>query len=452
MKLRIIQTLCLLLIACLLSPVVVSAQTVNLASGDLSLEEINLGLLNEQTLKQWYEINSGNHGDEYKFGAYVTLGVGNDLYIGMGSARPAEDIGDGSYFARFNGANLVAIAKPNEQGLHKMFYDGEFIHIAGTDPQPPDGWEAGNHYTYSPTSYNFTKYRDVTNGLTNVIHTWGLWKPETTLYAAVSSHDGSFPASCTYGVTCMGQIFTSLDNGATWTFKSNLGDYRAYDIRGFNEKLYAIHNDEYQGPLSMSQSTDDGNTWSVLPGLTDNLLRVHMIEFKNRLLAVSFDRQQLAGVDNAGNISFYPLPMGYRVGTTYEEGCYTDYQVMTVAKSELYLIAEKQSTGERVILRTYTLTDWEQIATSDHPFISLSYWWLKDWLVIASAGTDAALWKVDLDVNPTVIPLQSLQVHKSPFPSLSPVTAIIYLSILIGILTLSWLLFLTLRNQNIKPK
>ena len=97
-----------------------------------------------------------------------------------------------------------------------MIYDGSLIHIAGTDPISPDNWTAGNHYTYSLSSDTFTKYRDATNGLTNVIHTWGLWKSGSTLYASVSAHGGD-------NTTFMGQIFTSTNNGYTWTLTSDLG-------------------------------------------------------------------------------------------------------------------------------------------------------------------------------------------------------------------------------------
>ncbi|MFH1633710.1 MAG: sialidase family protein, partial [Chloroflexota bacterium] len=236
---------------------------------NVTLEEINLGLSGEQILKDWYEAQSSNTGDNTYFGAYVTLPVGSDLYIGLGSARPAEDSGDGAYFAKFDGTNLTGIDEPNEQGFHEMIYDGSLVHIACTDPMSPDDWTAGNHYTYSPGGA-FTKYRDAASGLKNVYHTWGLWKSDSTLYAAVSAHEGD-------NTTFVGQIFTSTNNGYTWTLTSDLGGYRAYDIIGFDDDLYAIHNDVLGGVLTMTKNTDGGINWTDI--ITDGVRRVHMLEF-----------------------------------------------------------------------------------------------------------------------------------------------------------------------------
>lgn len=364
------------------------------------LEQLDLGLAQGETLKTWYETQSNNHGSDTGFGAYVTLAVGNRLYLGLGSNLPAQDSGDGSYFAAYDGNTLTAIAEPDEQGLHEMIFDGWHIHIAGTDPHPDDH-RAGNHYLYTPGG-SFIKYRDPQNGLVNVYHTWGLWKSGSTLYAATGAHDGSDPVNCTYGVTCMGQVYASTNNGASWTKKSDLGGYRVYDIIGFNNSLYAIANDAQSAPLSLYKSVDGGTTWAALDGLQENLFRVHLVLFNNQLLAVGSARDVLYAISPQGQVIAYPLPQGYRAGTTYADSSYTDYHILALANGVLYLIAEKPS-SEVAILQTDDLVEWTEVVVSPQRLISLSYWQEKNWLVTATPGTDAALWRVGLWDVPTVI-------------------------------------------------
>ncbi|MEA3396493.1 MAG: hypothetical protein U9R05_03430 [Chloroflexota bacterium] len=407
-----LQIIGLLSLLCLLAPAPSAARARPQAtSSSVTLEEIDLGIT--QTLKAWYDDQVTHTGHITYFGAYITLPVTDTLYIGLGSARPAES--NGAYFAKFitdTTTGLTGIAEPHEQGFHEMIYDGSLIHIAGTDPiTPTDGWDAGNHYTHSLGSTSITKYRDATNGLKNVIHTWGLWKSGSTLYAAVSSHTGTF-------ITYTGQIFTSTNNGLTWTHKSDLGGYRAYDIIGFDGDLYAIYNDALGGVLTMTKSADGGATWSDI--ITDSVRRVHMVEFDSQLIAANFDREYLYTINITGTVTTHTLPTGYRVGATYsDKPAYTDYNVMAVAKGYLYLIAEKQSPKEQAIIRTSNLSSWERMVHTDTLMISLSYWANEDWLVVATPGTDAKLLKVDLSGTPTAITLRSFRA-RTPVPALLP--------------------------------
>lgn len=409
-----LQIIGLLSLLCLLAPMPSAARARPHSASSVTLEEIDLGIT--QTLKGWYDDQLTHTGSITYFGAYVTLPVTDTLYIGLGSARPAES--NGAYFAKLitntTSLSLTGIAEPHEQGFHEMIDDGSLIHIAGTDPiTPTDGWDAGNHYTYSPGG-SFTKYRDADDGLTNVIHTWGLWKSGSALYAAVGAHAGD-------KTTYMGQIFTSTNNGLTWTYKSDLGGYRAYDIIGFDNDLYAIHNDTLGGVLTMSKSTDDGSNWSAV--ITDSVRRVHMVEFDNQLIAVSFDRKYLYTINITDTVTTHTLPSGYLVGATYsDKPAYTDYNVMAVAKGYLYLIAEKPSStepAEQAIIRTQNLSSWERMVHTDTLMISLSYWSNKNWLVIATPGTNAKLWKVDLSGTPTAITLRSFRA-RTPVPALLP--------------------------------
>jgi len=365
----------------------------------LVLEEIGLGI--SVSLKEWYQTQSGLTGNDAYFGAYVTLPIEDELYIGLASARPAENFGDGAYFAKFDGTQISGIGHFDEQGIHEMIWDGEVIHIAGTDPHnvitEGNNWDTGNHYNYSLDDQTLTKYRDPVNGLVYAFHSWGLWKDDNILYAAVSSHDGSYPSDCEYGVTCFGQIFSSTNNGITWTLKANLGDYRAYHIIGNGDQLYAISNDELTGPLSLSRSSDSGETWFLFPELIHNVGRSHMVVHQDRVIATSFDRSSIYSVDRSNNIEIHPLPAGFLLGTGYaDRPAFSDYKILKTASGYLYLIAEDQNTYERVIFRTFNLEDWQEIVRTSENLISLSFWPANNWLVTSSNGINAKLWEADL--------------------------------------------------------
>lgn len=389
-----------------LTPLIMLAHPQWQTGSNVILEEVDLGLT-DQTLKEWYESQTENRGHVNYFGIYATLPIGNDLYMGFGSARPAEQ--DGAYFAKFDGFTLTGIGEPDEQGFHEMIYDGALIHIAGTDPR--DDHTAGTHYTYSPDHNSFTKYRNPAHGLVNVYHTWGLWYAGSTLYAAVGAHDGHDDCNVH---ACMGQIFSSTDSGLTWQKRSDLGTYRAYDITRFDGDLFASHNDP--GMLTLSKSTDGGDTWQAVPGLENNLLHVNTIEFNGRLLAVSFDRRSLYGLDADDRVSNFPLPTSYLLGASYPENGYADFNLMVVVDGWLYLIAEKQSLTdpmERAIIRTQDFNAWQRMVHTDERLISLAYWPEKNRLITSTSGINASLWQVDLSGTPTAVSLQSVEVQAS---------------------------------------
>lgn len=389
----------------ILAPTMALALPQGQTASHVILEKIDLGLA-EQTLKQWYESQTANKGHRAYFGIYAILPIANDLYLGLGSARPAEM--NGAYFANFADAVLTGIGEPYEQGFHEMIYDGALIHIAGTDPR--DDHTVGNHYTYSPADNTFTKYRNPTNGLVNVYHTWGLWHSGSMLYAAVGAHDGSDDCDAH---TCMGQIFSSTDNGDTWQKRGDLGQYRAYDIISFDGDLYATYNDSNM--LSMSRSVDEGDTWQAVPGLENNLLHVNTIQFNEQLLAVSFDRRSLYALDADGSVVARPLPPDYLVGASYF-GDYTDFNIMAVVDGWLYLIAERQTLTDPekyTIIRTQDFNAWQRLVHTDERLISLAYWPAQNVLVAATSGMYAGLWQVDLSGELDAASLQSGEVQLS---------------------------------------
>lgn len=367
--------------------------------GNVFLEEIDLNLSGGQTLKEWYDATSSYTGDDTYFSAYITLPVGDDLYIGLGTARAAEE--DGAYLAKFDGSDLSGIGDLNEQGVHEMIWDGSLVHIAGSDPI--DDHTAGNHYTYQPGG-SLTKYRDATNGLPNVLHSWGLWKTNGTLYEAASTKN-----NCDTGTTC-GQVFSSTDDGETWTKESDLGEYRAYDIFGFDGDLYAIYNDEHTTPLTLAKSVNSGVTWSDISGLSENVRRVHLLEFDDKLLAVSWDRLKIYAIDTNDNVSTYNLPSNYKVGVSYSETHYTDYNVLAVADEYLCLIAEEQSGAKRAVICTTDLSNWLLLTDTNEKLTSLSYWENKEWLVTSTAGTNAKLLKIDLAETPSTVLVTNFRV------------------------------------------
>jgi hypothetical protein len=370
--------------------------------------------IGEQTLINWYNTSTSHTGNTTYFGAYALQPVGDDLFIGFGAARPAES--DGAYFAYFDGTTLNGIGEPDEQGLHDMLWNGSLVHIAGTDPANGDGWETGNHYTYDPNTpgASLEKHRDATNGQINAIHTWGLWDTGSTLYASASGHDGSIPQDCKdqYGVKCYGKIFASTDAGQTWEEKSKLGDYRAYDIIGYNSALYAIHNDELSGKLSMSKSADGGSTWALVSGTSETLRRTRLVEFDEKLIGVHWDRNKLVIIDSNNNATTVNLPDGYLVGATYDEPAYTDYNLLTVTGSNLYLVTESQTSrgsNHYALLRTSDLSSWERMTTTPTKIISLVFWPNKQWIVAATPGSTATLLKFDISGAPTAIELTKLE-------------------------------------------
>jgi hypothetical protein len=340
----------------------------------------------------WYLQESGFQYSATHFGAYVTLGVGEDLYIGLGTARPAENSQPGALLAKFDGQTLTAIGVLTEEGVHDMHWDVDRLHIAGTDPCCGDDWSAGNHWVYRPPD-PLIKYRDPVNGLIDALHTWGLWtSPTDSLYAAVSVRHNNEPA---------GEIFKSDDDGVTWTKTSALGAYRSYDIIGFDGKLYALHLDLYNDPISLAVSTDNGENWEDV--LTGALHRTRLTEFQGSLLAVSADRQSIYSF-HGDTINQYALPANAIIGKTDVEGFNYNYNLLAVAEGSLYAIWEIEEGGEIYysIVRTDDLLTWDRLTQTPIPLVSLSYWPAETALITSSAGVGAKLWKLDLSLSSRV--------------------------------------------------
>ena len=337
----------------------------------------------------WYETATGYAGNPDFFGAYALTPVGDTLYLGFGTARPAEDGNDGALFASTDASTVTAISPLDEQGFIDMTPHDGVLYIPGADPTdqgPEHQWDWGNTYVYPPPD-SIIKHRN----LPNVIHSWGLWRHENHLYAAVSSHFGDY-------TTFTGEVFVSPDDGENWTRLANrddgVGDYRTYDITGFNGKLYATWNDVYMEPCGIAQSDDDGATWIRLAAFSDQIAcRPRLFVYANRLLTLSFDRTELLALNRFGVVTRYTFP-----DFGVKDWAYN--YLAGDSSGRLYTITE-----DGRVLRTSNLITWETIVSGDHAFISVAYWPERDWIVLADRGRDYAnVWKIEVGVSALTLP------------------------------------------------
>ena len=331
----------------------------------------------------WYESETDQAANPTYFGVYSFLPLDDKLYLGWGSARPAEDGWDGALLASTNGGELAAISPLAEQGFIGMISRGDDIFIPGADPtdQIPGEhqWDWGNTYLYPPPD-PVVQYRN----LPNVIHSWGLWYDASRqwLYAAVSSHLGDYS-------TWSGEIFVSDNDAQSWTRladkEDGVGDYRTWDIIGFAGKLYATWNDVYQQPCGLSVSADHGRTWERIPSLDLELAcRPRLFVFGDELLLLNFTRDGFYRLDTTEQITFSSL----------------DFHIAEWAYN--YLTADHSGnvytiTDDGRVLRSSDLEDWSTLASTDIPFNTVGYWPERDRLVLANRGrTDANLWQIDV--------------------------------------------------------
>jgi alkaline phosphatase len=344
-------------------------------------------LIPGQNYVTWFTANTANADTPHSiyFGAYKLEAVGDQLYLGYGSGLPADR--NGSLLAVTNGSVLTAVAELDEQGFIDMEAVDGTLTIPGVDPTYGDGWDLGNFYFYTP-GQPITKQRT----LPNVMHAWGSWFDTNTdvLYTAVSSHLGD-------NATWTGEIFSTTTQGATWNRVGNhedgLGDYRTYDIIGFNNKLYAIWNDAYGAAGSqcgLTTSADNGVTWTRIttqPLACRNRLHI----WNNTLLTLSYDQKSFVAVDSANTITTHPLS-GYRIPAWSYNYLAND------ADGYLYALAEY---GQ--LVRTNNLTDWELMAHTGLELVTMAYWPHHNALVIGERG-NGRLWTLDLTTAQPILP------------------------------------------------
>ena len=328
----------------------------------------------------WYSntIRAEANRPGHYFGAYKFEPIADQLYIGFGSGRPADEAG--SLLAVTNGSLITDLHDLDEEGFIDMAaVDGDLF-IPGPDPHYGDNWAWGNFYVQSP-GQPITKYRN----LPNVIHTWGSWYDAENgiLYAAVSSHLGD-------NATWTGEIFSSTDQAQTWTRVATathgVGDYRTYDVIGFNGDLYATWNDVYVDPCGLAHSDDGGLTWTRLTTITSQPLtcrsRLHV--WQGNLVALGYDQESLVAVATDNTVTTHTLP-NYRVPSWSYNPLTND------GNGYMYIVAEH---GQ--IIRTNNLEDWELLSYTDLDFFTIAYWPYHNWLVVGERG-NGRIWQLDLD-------------------------------------------------------
>ncbi|MCA9958501.1 MAG: hypothetical protein KC443_05680, partial [Anaerolineales bacterium] len=347
---------------------------------DATTDDILFPLFPQFDWLNWYVAESGYLPSQAFFGPYVIVPVGDVLYVGLGSARPAEM--DGALLAQVD-ETVTAVSPLTEQGVHEMIWVTDTLHIAGSDPCCPDDWSAGNHYTYTPPG-PLLKHRDAQNGLAHVLHTWGLWMDAgNVLYAAVSAE-----------VTPLqyGRLMRSFDEGVTWELVSNVSNYRVYDVFRFDEMLYVLANDAHLMPLYLLRSPNDGSSWEV--ALAEPLQRIRIVNFAGQLLVVSFAQDALYAL-SGDDVTRYDLPAETHIGVSYtDEPQYSDYNLLAVYGDWLYAIWEVG--GDRplyYVVRTQDLLHWEGVAVTERPLIAITYWPQRETIVVGSSGTAANLWR-----------------------------------------------------------
>jgi hypothetical protein len=335
-------------------------------------------LLPGVSLAQFYAAQTGFKPDPNHFGIYAVEPVGNTLYLGFGTARPAE--ANGALLAKTDGTSLAAIYQPPEQGFIGMRYCGDTLCIPGADPT--EDWKLGNVYTGKPPE-NIVKHRT----LPNVVHTLGLYPNLAAgrLYAAVSRHCGDNQTFC-------GGVMISDDQGESWREaadpKHALGDYRTYDITGFGDTLYATSNDDYWGPSALASSTDGGATWK----------RVNVqVEGRPRLLAA---RDCLVAQRRGGEGLILVSPKGKSTRTRFKGFVAAEWSYNYICAGYggwYYLLASGGRIYNSRDLRTWTL-----IAETGLSLLAVGYWQTKNWLIVTDRGANAGLWRLDLALQGAV--------------------------------------------------
>jgi hypothetical protein len=287
------------------------------------------------------------------------------LFIGFSTGTPGNV--DGALLASSDAVALTAIYSPTEQGicdLQAVTSTGK-LYAPGTDPSLGDDWSFGNLYVWE--SGAVTKRRT----LTNVIHTLGLWIDGSVTYVATGAHLGD-------EITWSGQVFTSTDEGVSWSEPVTVTSYRVYDIIGFDGNLYATGFDGY-GTRTLHKSTDGGATWATV-GSVGPASKARLVLFDSKLVGVQHSRTQLFSVAAGGVTSTHDLlftvPDWYNVLADGGDG---------------YLYA--LGTGGSV-WRTTDLSSWTCYADTNTDLIAIAAWPNQNVMVLADQGLDAQLWTI----------------------------------------------------------
>ena len=336
---------------------------------DFKLQELQPGF----DYSLWYQQTTGYEPNPKYFGAYVFEPVGTTLYMGFGTARPAES--DGALLAGYAGEEIRAIAPLTEQGVVDMTAGGGALYVAGVDPCCGDDWQWGNVYMLRDN--NLTKHRN----LPNVVHTWGLWFEDFfgVLYASVGAHLGA-------NETLTGGVFLTNRTVDFWLPMADrddgVGEYRTYDIIGVKRTLYVTWADHNE-TCGLAQSRNGGRSWIRF---TSNQVecRTRLVKFNDKIVALKAGRRGLAVVDSDRSVQEFMFP-DFRT----PEWAYNSLTVD--ARGYLYVFAE-----DGRVMRSLDLVNWETVVDTELELITIAYWPDLNQLILADQGESAKLWKIDL--------------------------------------------------------
>jgi hypothetical protein len=323
-------------------------------------------------LAKFYTDSTGFAPDPNYFGVYAVQAVGDTLYLGLGTARPAE--ANGALLAETDGKKLKAVTPLQEQGFVAMRSSGNGLYVPG--PDPVEDWSLGNVYVGKPPEA-LKKHRN----LVNVIHSWGLYPDADTgrIYTAVGQHAGDCQ-------TFYGGVFISEDDGESWTPVEDrrhiLGGYRTYDITRFGGKLYVTANDDYERPSQLVVSSDSGSTWKRVHGQIES--RPRLLGSRDYLVALGWGRDGLNLVSADGKVTrtkfrdFRAADWAYNYICAGYGGWY-------------YLLAD----GGR-LYNSRDLKNWTLIADTGLTLLSVGYWQTNNQLIITDRGANASVYVLDL--------------------------------------------------------
>lgn len=323
-------------------------------------------------LARFYTDNTGCTPDPNYFGVYAVRAIGETLYLGMGTARPAE--ANGALLAKTDGKTLKVVSKLDEQGFVGLVCSGDALYVPGVDPL--EDWSQGNVYVGKPPDA-LTKHRT----LANVIHTWGIYPQTDTgrLFSAVGQHAGD-------NQTFYGGVFISEDDGDTWEPVDDprhvLGDYRTYDITQFGTKLYATANDDYERPSQLAVSSNSGATWKRVRVQIES--RPRLLAGRDCLAALAWGRDGLQLVSPEGKVTrtkfrdFYAADWAYNYICPGYGGWY-------------YLLAD----GGR-LYSSRDLKTWQLVADTGLTLLGVGYWQTKNQLIVTDRGAGANIYMLDL--------------------------------------------------------
>ena len=370
---------------------VIYLATVNLCA-EYELVEIIPGF----NYGEWYKTETGYTPNASWFGAWIMAPRNDELFIGFGTARPAES--DGGLLAKWNGDTLVPLGQFDEQGVHCLLWNKDTLYGIGSDPSRGDGWDGGNFYKYnSIDGFKKIRYNESKKPvLPKVVHSWGFCIDtiNSRFYMATGSYDpvqysingnncGNAGDST---LACYGEIWQSSDYGYSWELISGkkpdvISTFRAMDVIMFNNEIYEFNANAFT-PANMKKSSDNGQTWTVISGVNPYVLW-RMCVFQNKLVAGANVAKKLYVIEENANSSTITIPGAL------------NYSFNVFANAGDRYLFTYFSDGS--VYATPNLNDWiEIIPASGKIFLSIAYWEKEKSIVLAERDSIGKIWRVDI--------------------------------------------------------